>query len=178
MKYLIWSILLFTLQCSINSADIRKGNHLEKAQETSVEEFFERRMKNRTKKVIGANWEIFFESEDFVYYGYPLVSFFREGTFVDEFFKVNRTKLQNDFPAFHEFDGIKLRNLCYDSLAEYSRSTNDSLFQSFNCKAFLEQESIEIFADLTFKKENQYKIEKYKIIFDKKKLKRESILKL
>ena len=64
----VWKILIsfiltiVCMQCSMNSADIRKGEYLERAKETSVDDFFEKRMQNRIKKVLGANWEILFES--------------------------------------------------------------------------------------------------------------------
>lgn len=178
MKYIKFLILPFLIQCSMNSADIRKGEYLDRAKESTVDDFFARRMKNKIKKVMGANWEIFFESEEFVYYGYPLISFFREGTFVDEFFKVDKNLLQLDFPSYKKFDGIELRRTCYESLAEYRRSTKESLFQSFNCTASLEKDFILIQADLFFKNENESTVEKYLIKFDKKNLKNISISKM
>lgn len=169
-------ILFLVIQCSMSSADIRKGEYLNRAKETSVEDFFEKRMQNRIKKVLGANWEILFESSEFVYFGYPLISFFREGTFLDEFFKVSKPQIELDFPPYKSFDGIFMKKVCYDSVSEFKKANQNV---SIDCRAKLERNQILIHANLRFKTdENQYKIEKYRIEFDKKNLKRQSINKL
>ena len=178
----VWKILIsfiltiVCMQCSMNSGDIRKGEYLERAKETSVDDFFEKRMQNRIKKVLGANWEILFESTEFVYFGYPLISFFREGTFLDEFFKVKKVQIELDFPSYKNFDGIEMKKLCYESMNEFKQVNR---YPSTDCKAKLEINRILVYANLSHKVEqNQYKTEKYLIEFDKKNLKRQSINKL
>jgi hypothetical protein len=110
MKLLKLIPLFLLFQCSMNSADIRRGEYLDKAKETTVEDFFEKRMENRIKKVQGANWEILFESNEFIFFGFPFIAIFREGTFLEEFFKVNRLTLETEFPNYKKFDGIEMKD--------------------------------------------------------------------
>jgi hypothetical protein len=163
----------------MKSADIRRGEYLDKAQETSVEDFFEKRMKNRIKKVQGANWEILFESNDFIYFGYPLIAIFREGTFLEEFFRVDRSKLESEFPPYKKFDGIDMKTKCYELLSEQKKENFGGLSHSFDCSASLEENSILVSGNILFRQQDgTIKTEKYLIRFDKKNLKKESITKL
>jgi hypothetical protein len=172
-------IVLLLFQCSMNSADIRRGDYLDKAQETTVEDFFEKRMKNRIKKVQGANWEIFFESEEFVYFGYPLIAIFREGTFLEEFFKVNRIKLETEFPTYKEFDGIFMKKICYELLGEKQKSIAGGLPYSYDCSASLEEKSILVSGKILFRQQDgKVKTEKYLIRFDRRTLNKESMIRL
>ncbi len=174
---LLLSLLLF--QCSMKSGDIRRGEYLDKAKETTAEDFFEKRMKNRIKKVQGANWEILFEASDFIYFGYPVIAIFREGTFLEEFFKVDRSKLESDFPSYKKFDGIDMKTRCYDLLTEQKNGNQGGLSHSFDCSATLEENSILVSGNIIFRQsDGQIKTEKYLIRFDKENLKKESITKL
>gem|GEM_PF-2419631 len=178
-KALLISIVFFLFQCSMKSADIRRGEYLDKAQETTVEDFFEKRMQNRIKKVQGANWEILFESEDTIYFGYPLIQFFREGTFLEEFFKVNRLKLESDFPSYKKFDGIEMKIRCFELLGEKIKVNIGGLSHSFDCNAILEEKSILVTGNILFRQQDgKVKTEKYIIRFDKRTLNKESITKL
>lgn len=178
-KSFLISILFLLFQCSMNSADIRRGEYLDKAQETTVEDFFQKRMKNRIKKVQGANWEILFESEDYIYFGYPLIKIFREGTFLEEFFKVDRLKLESDFPTYKKFDGIEMKRRCFELLGDQRKSVEGGLPYSFDCNASLEEKSILVNGIIIFRQEKeQVKTEKYLIRFDKRTLSKESIIRL
>lgn len=176
-KLILIFIFFLFFQCSMKSADVRRGEYLDKAKETTVEDFFEKRMKNRIKKVQGANWEILFESDDFVYFGYPLIQIFREGTFLEEFFKVDRFKLEGDFPSYKKFDGIDMKGRCFEMLREKSKTNIGDLSHSFECSATLEEKSILVFGKILFRKENgPVETEKYLIRFDKRTLNKESII--
>jgi len=179
-KALLISILFLLFQCSMNSADIRRGEYLDKAKETTVEDFFVKRMQNRIKKVQGANWEILFESEDTIYFGYPLIQLFREGTFLEEFFKVSRLKLESDFPSYKKFDGIEMKDRCFELLGEKRKSLEGGgLPYSFDCSATLEEKSISVTGNIIFRQtDGKVKSEKYLIRFDKVNLKKESIIRL
>ena len=173
-------ILFLLFQCSMNSADIRRGEYLDKAKETTVEDFFAKRMQNRIKKVQGANWEILFESEDTIYFGYPLIQLFREGTFLEEFFKMNRLKLESDFPSYKKFDGIEMKDRCFELLGEKRKSLEGGgLPYSFDCSATLEEKSISVTGNIIFRQtDGKVKSEKYLIRFDKRTLSKESIIRL
>jgi hypothetical protein len=179
-KALLISILFLLFQCSMNSADIRRGEYLDKAKETTVEDFFAKRMQNRIKKVQGANWEILFESEDTIYFGYPLIQLFREGTFLEEFFKMNRLKLESDFPSYKKFDGIEMKDRCFELLGEKRKSLEGGgLPYSFDCSATLEEKSISVTGNIIFRQtDGKVKSEKYLIRFDKRTLSKESIIRL
>ena len=178
-KVILTFILFLLFQCSMKSADVRRGEYLDKAKETTVEDFFEKRMKNRIKKVQGANWEILFESENFIYFGYPVIQIFREGTFLEEFFKVDRFKLEADFPSYKKFDGIDMKSRCFELLREQNKTQIGGLSHSFECSANLEDKSILVSGKILLRQENdQVKTEKYLIRFDKRTLNKESITKL
>lgn len=178
-RFVLGCILLFFVQCSIKSADIRKGEYLERAKETTVEDFFQKRMKNKIKKVMGANWEILFESSEFIYFGYPLISFFREETFVEELFKVNRNQLESEFPTYKRYDGIEMKIICNATMVGYKKSSPKQNFVSIECSSNLERDYILMNATLNYKiGDNQNQKEKYLIQFDKKNLTKLSIVNL
>jgi len=178
-KAIFIPILFLLFKCSMKSDDVRRGEYLDNAKEITVEDFFEKRMKNRIKKVQGANWEILFESGDFIYFGYPLIKLFREGTFLEEFFKVDRFKLEADFPSYKKFDGINMKSRCFELLGEKIQNNIGGLSHSFECSATLEEKSILVLGKIFFRQKDGYvKMEKYLIRFDKATLNRESITKL
>jgi len=88
---------------------------LERAQEAALDTFFENRMSNRRRKIIGANWEVLYEDKDTVYYGRPHTVFgagglFRSAEFgVDLWFRVPRSTLISRFPGYAVVDGRSLR---------------------------------------------------------------------
>ena len=179
MKLLKLIPLFLLFQCSMNSADIRRGEYLDKAKETTVEDFFEKRMKNRIKKVQGANWEILFESNEFIYFGFPVIAIFREGTFLEEFFKVNRENLETEFPSYKKFDGIEMKERCFELLGAKRKSLSGGLPYSFECTATLEEKSFLVTGNIIFRQQDgKVKTEKYLIRFDKRTLNKESIIQL
>jgi hypothetical protein len=179
MKLLKLIPLFLLFQCSMNSADIRRGEYLDKAKETTVEDFFEKRMENRIKKVQGANWEILFESNEFIFFGFPVIAIFREGTFLEEFFKVNRLTLETEFPNYKKFDGIEMKERSFEILREKINTNIGGLSHSFECSATLDEKSILVTGSILFRQQDgQVKTEKYLIRFDKRTLNKESITKL
>ncbi len=164
----------------MKSADIRNGEYLEKAKETTVEDFFEKRMQNKIKKVQGANWEILFESNAYTYYGYPVIALFREGTFLEEFYKVDRATLESKFPSYKKFDGIEMKKICKDALGEIRKTNASTLSHSFECSASLvEVKVILVNGIILYRYEDgTTKSEKYLIRFDKLNLKKESIVRV
>jgi len=85
------------------------------AKRCDVGTFKERRMSNRRRKVVGANWEILYETETEVFYGRPLIVFgaggFRSWSDfgVEEWFCVAKTELEREFPDYATEEGVAMR---------------------------------------------------------------------
>jgi hypothetical protein len=125
-------------------SDVRVGRHLETAEESSVQEFFQRRMENRLKKVLGYNWEIYFRTDEWLYYGYSK-GHKKPKQYVEQVYKVKRTLLEKDFPGFSAITGQQVRRAVGQTiekkfpLGEYS-----TLVQDINWKATLVDNAIQI----------------------------------
>lgn len=145
---LFLSILSFFsfLQCSsgFDYYSVRKGEHLSEAKMSSVNEFFERRMKNTIKKIIGNNWEILFEEENRIYYGYPRVKLFIDSVYLEEFYFVDKSELAAQFPLYKTFDGIGMRKLVYQSVLEYKKLKSHQISQSLKHTPVLKDNAMEV----------------------------------
>jgi len=83
-----------------------KKQWLNKSSLRSAEEFLEKRMQNKIKKVLGRQWQIVFQDEQHVYWGYTLVSSNR--LFVRELFHTDKKTIQKLMPSFEKIDGSSL----------------------------------------------------------------------
>ncbi len=156
--------------CSYNAESIRQGNHLNKAIERTADDFLQNRMKNRIKKVIGANWVILFEDPQTIYYGYPLTSFFRDGTFVKEFYKTNKSEVQNKFPLYQKIDGIEFRRILLTIIKE-KINLSPQIYNTFNYQfEFLDQTIVHLVYNIHLPNQTIQKTN-YKLVFDPKDLK-------
>ena len=77
----------------------------------SVQSFFDYRMQNRMRKAPVGNWMIVHETQDDVFLAYPrfksLLSDQREAKNV---FKISKTQLESEFPAWKSLDGETLHS--------------------------------------------------------------------
>ncbi len=136
------AILAFS-SCKMTAQSIRKGEHLERAIETPVEDFFVKRMKNKIKKTNFGNWDILFKDDSYVYFGFPLLRFFGESPIVEILYKTDKLKLEEKFPMYQKFDGIEKNNLCRKALVKENQVKN--VYTHFlNCEAVLELNSISV----------------------------------
>lgn len=86
--------------------------------ELSVDDFFQRRMKNREyEKVMGKRCEILVFDSNFVYWGYPYtMNGVRKA---DTIFKTQNQLLTKQFPSFKNIEGYHVKNKIMKSLQSY-----------------------------------------------------------
>ena len=87
---------------------------VDKAVRTDVETFRTRRMTNRRRKVVGANWLILHRTEADVYYGRPVIQFGAGGFRslsdfgVQTWYVVDKAELERVFPNYATHDGTDI----------------------------------------------------------------------
>jgi hypothetical protein len=86
--------------------------------ELSVDDFFQRRMKNREyENVMGKRCEILFFDSNFVYWGYPyIINGVRKA---DTIFKTQIQVLTKQFSLFKNIEGYHIKNKIIKSLQSY-----------------------------------------------------------
>ena len=165
--------LFFLNYCgeSLTVAEIEKGQRLETAKETSVNEFFIKRMSNKTRKTESISWQILFKTSEFVYYGFPKSkSENNESRTLDSLFKVNRKALETIFPGYETISGESVGYNLYLAIEEYKKKTDSSAFEiaSLSWNAALTDENIFLTVTCIIKSSNKQVQEKFLIEFDKK----------
>jgi len=122
----------------IKVLEIKQGQHLEKAEEQSVEEFFAKRMENRIKKVLGYNWEILWHTDEWVYFGYPKAHQ-RPKQYVETLYKVSHPGLRQAFPGFEHVQGQEVRKAVWKTItSRYSLGQYTTLIQDLKWQAILQ----------------------------------------
>lgn len=93
--------------------------------ELSVDDFFQRRMKNREyEKVMGKRCEILVFDSNFVYWGYPYtMNGVRKA---DTIFKTQNQLLTKQFSSFKIIEGYHVKNKIMESLQSYFDTTLNS----------------------------------------------------
>lgn len=125
-------------------AEVRQGRHLETAEESSVQEFFQRRMNNRLKKVLGYNWEIYFRTNEWLYYGYTK-GHKKPKQHVEQVYKVKRTPLEKDFPGFAAITGQQIGKVVGQMLhKKFPLGEYNTLIQDIKWEAKLDIKTITV----------------------------------
>jgi len=123
----------------IRVQEIKQGQHLEKATEQSVEEFFAKRMKNRIKKVLGYNWELLWQTDEWVYFGYPK-GHKSAKQYVEMLYKVNQEQLIQAFPGFRRITGQEVGKAVWKAIhPRYSLGHYSTLIQNLQWQAKLHE---------------------------------------
>ena len=92
--------------------------------ERSVDDFFQRRMRNRNlEKVMGKRCEIIATDTNFVYYGYPYPPTMNEVTKADTIFKTQIKVLTKQFSSFETIEGYHVKSKIIQSLRPYFDSS-------------------------------------------------------
>jgi len=92
--------------------------------ERSVDDFFQRRMRNRKlEKVMGKRCEIIATDTNFVYYGYPYPPTMNEVTKADTIFKTQIKVLTKQFSSFETIEGYHVMSKIMQSLRPYFDSS-------------------------------------------------------
>ncbi len=160
----------------ISVSEIEKYASSEFAMKSGVDEFFERRMKNKPRKALVGNWEILFENDEHVYYGYPRFRrLFSDERVVEKIYFTPKKELENKFPLFRDLTGSAFRLKLYDSIFQYRKSNGETEsfslgFQDFS--ATLKENTIEAKAVIHFSsvEANKKKSENYKVFYNKNNL--------
>jgi len=142
---------LFSGCNQIAVSDIERGRNLEKAVEASVENFFAKRMTNRPRKANVGSWMILFETDQFVYFGYPrfrmLLSDARE---VDTLYKTSKIELQNQFPNYKTIEGNDVRLIIMGYIDQFMKNSGETLPGfAWDWKAKLGRDAIDVEAPCT-----------------------------
>jgi hypothetical protein len=108
---LVFFVIITLFSCSeISVKEIKNGQHWEKADLSSVQQFLELRMENRIKKIISHNTEILAKDNNYIYYGY-VKGYKYENLYVKQLFKVERSELELLFPGYDKLTGIEIRRV-------------------------------------------------------------------
>ncbi len=171
---ILWILaILFFTSCtsSLKVNEIKSGAGLEFAVEKDVNFFFECRMKNRIKKIQGYNWEILYNDEDFVYFGYP-ESMFSSEMKVQNLYKVRKDDLQKSFPSYETVEGHHIQRAVSEALHKDEKIESRILLQNLDWKSSLQKGFIGVDAVWKYKADSNPEItKKYQIQLDVKSLK-------
>jgi len=160
-------VMIFGCNKYLYVDDILQGKNLEKAQEISVNDFFNKRMQNKIRKINVGNWDVLFQNDDFVYIGKPrLKNIFSEKRIIDTLFKVYNNHLISQLPQYKSIEGYIIRQKIYSSIQNYKiqNSENKDFYVSEKYVSELKSGTIEIQISVS---DNENANEIYILIFDK-----------
>jgi len=135
--------------------------------ERSVDDFFQRRMRNRNlEKVMGKRCEIIATDTNFVYYGYPYPSTMNEVTKADTIFKTQIKVLTKQFSSFETIEGYHVKSKIIQSLRPYFDSSVNYTVKStsYSDEFRLEPDKISVSMKFTIVKDFLIKDEKNFIV--------------
>ncbi len=165
--------------------DVKNGMHLEKAKEENVNEFFQKRMTNRSMYKSGEiqrRWNIITEDSNYVFYGFTQHKNFSEVDIpvgaLNEFYKVNKQTLLRIFPDYKNVQGYHIIDT---ALNKMNRKKDNQLFHD-NCTAGFNEWKFDLnndnylveygfyCSDEIFPKSKNNKIYEYKFVLSQKDL--------
>ena len=152
-------LLMFNFCNEYLIKEISKGEHLDKAKESSLDHFLELRMKNSIKKIIAHNTEIIHETNDKVYYGFVKGSSF-DNLYVKEFFFVDKDSLTKYFPSYKKLTGIEIKKEIFASKSFETKFTS-TLIQNQEFEFKLTEKGIEAKVIWTFSADGGSEIKKH-----------------
>ena len=135
--------------------------------ERSVDDFFQRRMRNRKlEKVMGKRCEIIATDTNFVYYGYPYPPTMNEVTKADTIFKTQIKVLTKQFSSFETIEGYHVKSKIIQSLRPYFDSSVNYTVAStrYSAEFRLEPDKISVSMKFTIVKDFLIKDEKNFIV--------------
>lgn len=122
----------------IKVVDVKLGKKLELATEDSVSAFFQKRMKNRIKKVLGYNWEICLTTDEWLYFGY-IRGHKIPSQYVEQLFKVEKVALEKEFPGYEKITGQQVGRAVYQAIQDKRSLGNyTTLLQNIQWEASLQ----------------------------------------
>lgn len=133
----------------INLYPNTQKTELENSTEQSVNEFFQRRMRNNEfEKIAKKSCEILATDSNYVYFGYPYG--LANERKVDTIFKTNIQALRSQFPAYQTVEGYQIRNKINNYLKPYIDSSSNYTILSTESTIYysLEPDKIKVSMDL------------------------------
>lgn len=110
---LIVFLLLTVLACQSDKlivTKIKQGAQLAHAQETSVNDFFQKRLNNKIRKAKIGAWHILYENDVWIYFGYPKFGgLLDDAQYIDTLYRVKKEELSLKLPSYQRFEGYLLR---------------------------------------------------------------------
>lgn len=150
------AVILACILCGIPSCDnepidvdaIARGERLDNAVDTGVDDFFQKRMTNRPRKVNVGSWEILYENDSHVYFALPrLASIWSQRRVASAVYRSDRRELAKRFPAFRSIAGNEVRLAVFHAIGIYRNkrgSADSSLFLGWDWKARLDRDGINV----------------------------------
>ena len=146
---------------------IQEGKLLDKAKPKDVSFFFSMRMQNRLRKVNVGNWEVLFEGEKKVYFGFPkLDSLFNSKRIVEDLYWVDALELERQFSHFQNFTGVELRELLMFEFSQQSLPDQLRFISMQRFKAKLHSGFIAVKVYATVENEDSHVTRKYQCEID------------
>lgn len=117
----------------INVKQIQKGRHLDKAIPKTVDNFMNKRMKNPIRKALVGIYLVFFEDEDYIYWGKPVFQrLFSDKRVVDEFYKTPKADVLESYPEYQEdFYSQKIKEAIRKAVRHYQDLQDGAYFHHF-----------------------------------------------
>ena len=165
-------VLVSEIQDNIGSGNIVQSD---------VNEFFQRRMKNKLRKALVGSWIILHEDESNIYYGYPrFKGIFSSDRVVEKIYFLKKKELAEKLSIYKNFTGVELRAKILASIDSYRKQKKESsafLLFSNNWTVVLNEDSIQVQAIVSEENSNttKSKSKKYTILLNKNDL---SLLKI
>ncbi|HNV49119.1 MAG TPA: hypothetical protein PLE73_13300 [Spirochaetota bacterium] len=148
---LLFACSLTTSGCDGDLIDIDavvRGASLDRARESSVDEFFSRRMTNRPRKAAVGSWQILHENDRSVYYAYPrFTSLLGSRRAADALYRTGRSELVRRFPAYRNIAGNDVRLAVFGAIGAHRtalRPRDESLFLGWEWSARLATDGIHV----------------------------------
>lgn len=116
MSKFIFIVLLLTFSFKIEAlpaysvTKIQQGELLNKAKDSTLEEFFESWMDRNVKKAMEGAWIVLYKNEEFLYWGWTTFeSMVSADPTVKEFFRTPIADIQAKFPNYEKVHGNSIR---------------------------------------------------------------------
>jgi len=118
---------------AISVKAIKKGKYIDRAIEKNVSYFLNCRLHNPPRKAMVGIWLLFFEDEQYIYWGKPRFRMlFSDEKIVDEFYKTEKNAVLESYPQYAiDFFSLQIRDKIREAVQQYESLKDGVLFRSF-----------------------------------------------
>ncbi|MCB1142479.1 MAG: hypothetical protein H7A24_14215 [Leptospiraceae bacterium] len=110
-------------------SEVKNGKNINTSELVDPDFFFQKRMENRIKKILGRIWEIIYEDGQYVYFGYTKGDS-HESMYMETLYRVEKSSLEKFFPGYKWITGIELNRAVHQSVTE-KLNYNSTLIQDY-----------------------------------------------